>query len=258
MNPPGETGSGADVPLGSVTSPHGVLPHWRVWGARSWVTVGVYLFLVVVLLALLPRLGEPVTYFLVAVLAVYLIRYLSVQYVLSEEALYANRLFGSRRIPLGTIRKIQLTSLRDSAQQVNLARGVFRYCRMRKIPLVVAISKADLLKEFYLEVEQVLTSRGYQSNFDMEGFLTRQDGTGLGSILLAREGLDFHITQDTFLMASAIATGEGRPLLYGDAGAESDEGTGLTAGIPVMVNTTLPLSRICQRILAGASPSGVT
>ncbi len=151
----------------------------------------------------------------------------------------------------------QLTSLRDSAQQVNLARGVFRYCRMRKIPLVVAISKADLLKEFYLEVEQVLTSRGYQSNFDMEGFLTRQDGTGLGSILLAREGLDFHITQDTFLMASAIATGEGRPLLYGDAGAESDEGTGLTAGIPVMVNTTLPLSRICQRILEGASPSGV-
>ena len=113
MNPPGETGSGAGALLGSAASPHGVLPNWRVWGARSWVTVGVYLFLIVVLLALLPRLGEPVTYFLVAVLAVYLIRYLSVQYVLSEEALYANRLFGSRRIPLGSIRKIQLTSLRD-------------------------------------------------------------------------------------------------------------------------------------------------
>ena len=46
-----------------------------------------------------------------------------------------------------------LPSLRDQAQQVNLARGVFRFVTDRSIPLVIAISKADKLREFYEEVE---------------------------------------------------------------------------------------------------------
>lgn len=144
----------------------------------------------------------------------------------------------------------QLGSLRDGSQQVNLARGVFRFCRARGIPLVIGISKADLLKDFYLEVEQVLTSRGYQSHFDVAAFLGPQrDGAGLGSILMAQEGRGFHLAEDVFLIASAISTGEGRPLLYGDTG-DADMNGGATAGIPVMVNTTLPLARICARVLA--------
>jgi|GEM_PF-396148 len=150
----------------------------------------------------------------------------------------------------------QLGSLRDSAQQWNLARGVFRYCRMKGLPLVIAISKADLLKEFYLEVEQVLTSRGYLSNFDVQDFLTQRNGSGLGSILWAREGQGFRAAEDVFLISSAIATGEGRPLLYGDAGAEAAGVDGAAPGIPVMVNTTLPLARICQRILERRGGAG--
>ncbi len=142
----------------------------------------------------------------------------------------------------------QLGSLRDSAQQVNLARGVFRYARQRGIPVVIAISKADLLKEFYLEVEQVLTNRGYLSGFDSNRFLTERDGSGLGSILAAQEGRGFSTKEDAYLVASAISTGEGRPLLYGDT-ADVDLNNGATAGVPVMVNTTLPLARICERVL---------
>jgi hypothetical protein len=140
-------------------------------------------------------------------------------------------------------------SLRDSAQQVNLARGVFRYARQRGVPVVVAISKADLLKDFYLEVEQVLTHRGYLSHFDTRRFLTERDGSRLGSILLAQEANGLDVGEDVFLVSSAISTGEGRPLLYGDAQAEVDLNQGPTAGIPVMVNTTLPLARICEKVL---------
>jgi hypothetical protein len=151
----------------------------------------------------------------------------------------------------------QLGSLRDSAQQVNLARGVFRYARQRNIPVVVAVSKADMLKDFYLEVEQVLTNRGYISPFDTYKFLTERDGSGLGSILAAQEGRGFVTREDAYLIASAISTGEGRPLLYGDT-SEVDMNNGATAGVPVMVNTTLPLARICERVLTqrGELPTG--
>lgn len=145
----------------------------------------------------------------------------------------------------------QLGSIRESSQQVNLARGVIRYVRERNLPLVIAISKADLLKDFYGEIEQVLTSRDYVSRFDVADFLTKRDGSGLGSILVAAQNSGvFNVQEDAFLVASAISTGEGRPLLYGDA---SSSGNGETAGshlgVPVMVNTTLPVARICDRVL---------
>ena len=144
----------------------------------------------------------------------------------------------------------QLSSLRESSQQVNLARGVLRYVREKNIPLVIAISKADLLKDFYSEIEQALTNRDFVSTFDTNSFLTEHDGSGLGSILVAAQssGL-FRTEEDAFLVASAISTGEGRPLLYGDTptGSPSDESSHM--GVPVMVNTTLPVARICERVL---------
>jgi hypothetical protein len=154
-----------------------------------------------------------------------------------------------------------LPSLRDQAQQVNLARGVFRYVKARNIPLVIAISKADLLKDFYNEIDHVLKDRTYQSTFDPQEFLLRRDGAGMGTILVAHEGQGISTKDDVFLVSSAVSTGEGRPLLWTDSGtveaapAEGMPGGTSGAGIPVMVNTPLPLARICERVLA-KEPTG--
>ena len=140
-----------------------------------------------------------------------------------------------------------LPSLRDQAQQVNLARGVFRYVKARNIPLVIAISKADLLKDFYGEIDHVLKDRAYQSTFDSQEFLLRRDGAGMGTILVAHDGQGISTKDDVFLVSSAVSTGEGRPLLWTDSGtaeaapAEGMPGGSSGAGIPVMVNTPLPL-----------------
>jgi GTPase SAR1 family protein len=148
----------------------------------------------------------------------------------------------------------QLGSLRESSQQVNLARGVLRYVREKNIPLVIAISKSDLLKDFYAEIEQLLTSPSFSSTFDVPGFLTERDGSGLGSILVAAQssGL-FNVTQDAFLVASAISTGDSRPLLYSDM-PNASAGDGVPTVVPVMVNTTLPVARICQRVMDKRAP----
>ncbi len=150
----------------------------------------------------------------------------------------------------------QLGSLKESSQQVNLARGVIRYVRERKIPLVIAISKADLLRDFYTEVEQVLTAKDFVSAFDVHNFLVDKDGSGLGSILVAAQssGL-FDVDQDSFLVASAISTGESRPLLYSDM-PNASAGDGFPTGVPVMVNTTLPIARICERVLERKAAAG--
>jgi hypothetical protein len=143
----------------------------------------------------------------------------------------------------------QLPSLRDQAQQVNLARGVFRYVRARNLPLVIAISKADKLKEFYTEVEQSVRDRAFRSAFDTVDFLLRRDGTGMGTILVAQEGRGISTKEDVFLISSAVSTGEGHPLFVGETGQEAPTAGATTLGVPVMVNTTLPLARACERIL---------
>jgi hypothetical protein len=154
-----------------------------------------------------------------------------------------------------------LPSLRDQAQQVNLARGVFRYVKARNIPLVIAISKADLLKDFYGEIDHVLKDRTYQSTFNPQEFLLQRDGAGMGTILVAHEGQGISTKDDVFLVSSAVSTGEGRPLLWTDSGTvEAAPVEGMPAassgtGIPVMVNTPLPLARICERVLA-KEPTG--
>jgi hypothetical protein len=142
-----------------------------------------------------------------------------------------------------------LPSLRDQAQQVNLARGVFRYTHARNLPLVIAVSKADKLKEFYSEVEQSVRERTFRSAFDSVDFLLRRDGAGMGTILVAQEGRGISAKEDVFLISSAVSTGEGHPLFIGESGEEAPTTGTATMGVPVMVNTTLPLARACERVL---------
>jgi hypothetical protein len=149
-----------------------------------------------------------------------------------------------------------LPSLRDQAQQVNLARGVFRYAKSHNIPLVIAISKADKLKEFYSEVEQSVRDRSFRSAFDPVDFLLRRDGAGMGTILVAQEGQGISVKDDVFLVSSAVSTGEGHPLFIGEGGQEAPNGGSQTMGVPVMVNTTLPLARACERILERRATKG--
>jgi len=149
-----------------------------------------------------------------------------------------------------------LPSLRDQAQQVNLARGVFRYTRQRNLPLVIAVSKADKLKEFYSEVEQSVRERTYRSSFDTTDFLLRRDGAGMGTILVAQEGRGISAKEDVFLISSAVSTGEGHPLFIGETGEEAPNAGAVTMGVPVMVNTTLPLARACERVLDRRATKG--
>jgi hypothetical protein len=142
-----------------------------------------------------------------------------------------------------------LPSLRDQAQQVNLARGVFRYVQKKNLPLVIAVSKADKLNEFYGEVEHTVRERTYHSTFDPVDFLLRRDGAGMGTILVAQEGRGVSTKEDVFLISSAVSTGEGHPLFIGETGEEAPNAGTPTMGVPVMVNTTLPLARACERIL---------
>jgi hypothetical protein len=149
-----------------------------------------------------------------------------------------------------------LASLRDQAQQVNLARGVFRYVRSRNLPLVIAVSKADKLKEFYAEVERSIRERTYRSHFDTTDFLLRRDGAGMGTILVAQEGRGISTKEDVFLISSAVSTGEGHPMFLGEGGEQAPEVGSPTLGVPVMVNTTLPLARACERVLAKRGTKG--
>lgn len=149
-----------------------------------------------------------------------------------------------------------LPSLRDQAQQVNLARGVFRYVKQRNIPLVIAISKADKLRDFYSEIEQAVKERTYRSMFDIPDFLLRRDGAGMGTILVAHDGRGISAREDVFLISSAVSAGEGHPLFLNESGLEAPTAGPDTLGIPVMVNTTLPLARICERVLERRATRG--
>ncbi|MGA7922988.1 MAG: hypothetical protein WCA77_03330, partial [Thermoplasmata archaeon] len=147
-----------------------------------------------------------------------------------------------------------LPSLRDQAQQINLARGVLRYVNERQIPLIVAISKADRLRDFYTEIEHVVQDRAYHSTFDTADFLMRRDGSGMGTVLVANDGRGLSTREDVFLVASAVSTGEGHPMLMNDGAIDANGGN--TSGIPVMVNITLPLARACERVLGRRATGG--
>ncbi|HEV2519249.1 MAG TPA: hypothetical protein VGX00_01330 [Thermoplasmata archaeon] len=149
-----------------------------------------------------------------------------------------------------------LPSLRDQAQQVNLARGVFRFVTERKLPLVIAVSKADKLREFSEEIERAAKDRQFRSAFDTPDFLLRRDGASMGTILIANEGKQITAKEDVFLISSAVASSEGAPLLLNDAGQPIPAAETGGVGVPIMVNTTLPLARACERILEQRSTGG--
>ncbi len=62
--------------------------------------------------------------------------------------------------------------------------------------------------------------------------------------------------EDVFLVSSAVSTGGGHPLLVGDSGQEAPTVGSPTMGVPVMVNTTLPLARACERVLERRATKG--
>ncbi len=90
-----------------------VTPVFRMAPARNVVVVGFYLVLLGALFLLEHIVGWGVTFFLMAVLLLYLGRELSIHYVLDDSALRAQRIFGWRSVPLDSIRKIDRVSLRD-------------------------------------------------------------------------------------------------------------------------------------------------
>ena len=86
-------------------------------GKISIATVGVYVFVVLVLYYLGARssaVTEPaLIYAVVVVTLVLFLRYLSTTYRIDNAELGALRLFGSRRVPLGEVRRIEILSFRD-------------------------------------------------------------------------------------------------------------------------------------------------
>jgi Ca2+/Na+ antiporter len=83
----------------------------------SWAVVGTYLFLMLMLylLTLWVHLSVYAAIGLIAILVLYLVRFLTMSYTIGEETLRATRIFGSRVVPLDTVRKVDLSSLRDLA-----------------------------------------------------------------------------------------------------------------------------------------------
>lgn len=90
---------------------------YRAWGRISLAVVLVYLILIgLVLGVILPRRATIliwVPYFLTALLAFLLLRYLSTHYSIDDSYLRATKLLGGRRIPLEEVRRIEYASLRD-------------------------------------------------------------------------------------------------------------------------------------------------
>ncbi len=90
---------------------------YRAHGRLSLAIVIVYLVLILLVLAVAPSSGLThyawAPYLLVGIMLFLLFRYLSTSYLLDSESFRAHRLVGSRRIPLGSIFRIDRATLRD-------------------------------------------------------------------------------------------------------------------------------------------------
>jgi Bacterial PH domain len=85
----------------------------------SATVIGVYVFMIVLVVYVVgfrSSIGFSwVTYLLLAVTVLFLLRYLSVSYVLDDTRLTARTLFGNSRVVLEEVRSIEYASLRDLA-----------------------------------------------------------------------------------------------------------------------------------------------
>jgi hypothetical protein len=84
----------------------------------SGAVVGTYLFIILIFVLLWKAWGllnEYASAFLILVLLVYLARILSLTYKIRDDTLKASRLFGSRTVPLDSIRRVEAGSLRELA-----------------------------------------------------------------------------------------------------------------------------------------------
>ncbi|HYA54527.1 MAG TPA: PH domain-containing protein [Thermoplasmata archaeon] len=81
----------------------------------SYAVVGVYVFLIIVCVVILPKsgLGYDALLAIVVLFAFFLVRYLSTSYSLDDTHLRAWRIAGSRRIRLETVRRIEFASMRE-------------------------------------------------------------------------------------------------------------------------------------------------
>jgi hypothetical protein len=90
---------------------------YHAHGTISGVTLGVYVVIVILLLAVvLPSGFASNAFFLYLIVAgtlFFLVRYLTTNYTIDDSNLTAWRILGPRRMPLSEIRKIELMALRD-------------------------------------------------------------------------------------------------------------------------------------------------
>ncbi len=94
--------------------PHG---RYRVWAEYSYVTIGVYGLLLLVLYYVVlpsPSVSYPTGIEAIIVITVFfLVRYLSTSYSIDDAYLRAWRIAGGRRVRLADVRKIEAIRLRD-------------------------------------------------------------------------------------------------------------------------------------------------
>jgi len=90
---------------------------YRAWGRVSYTIVGVYLFLLLLLVVFVYPDSASLVWWAPWVLSVFLLlslaRYLSTNYSIDDVQLRARRLFGGFRVRLDQVRRIEYASLRD-------------------------------------------------------------------------------------------------------------------------------------------------
>ena len=98
---------------------------YRAWGTISYAIVGVYLFLLLVVVFLFPPGSSTLTswapWFLILLIVALLARYLTTRYRIDDQYLHAVRFLGGVRVRLERVRRIEYSSLRD----LSATAGVF-------------------------------------------------------------------------------------------------------------------------------------
>jgi hypothetical protein len=86
-------------------------------GRLSYTVIGVYAFLIVVMFLVVPQSGRAgwVLGFILVLFVFFLARYVSTSYSLTDTQVRAWRIFGSRRIRLESVNRIEYGSMRELA-----------------------------------------------------------------------------------------------------------------------------------------------